>query len=383
MTDPEPNHKKRNRVMLVLALIFATCGLALFLIWWLWWQFEVYTDDAYVSGNTVMLSPQVSGIVRSINCDETDFVCQDQILVELDTTDFMIALQKSQEMLGNEVREVVKLFERVDELGAEIEIKTADLVRAELDFNHREALVESGGVSLEDYQHALIALDAAAAAAMLVEHQFNAAFAEVENTTVETHPRVLQAAQQFKQAWVNLNRCNLASPATGMVAQRTVQVGKSINPGDSLLWIVPLDQLWVEANFKEVQLQKLRIGQPVSLRADIYGSDVTYHGTVVGIGAATGSVFSVLPPQNATGNWIKIVQRLPVRIAFDPGELKDHPLRLGLSMEVKVDIHDLKGRCIAESKPLQPVYETTVYQNQERGAQEIIDAIINMNRGSF
>ncbi len=378
-TPPPETNRKRNNVLIVSILIFALVGLAYLSYYWFYSRFYEYTDDAYVSGNMVFLTPQVPGIVNAITADNTDYVVKGRVLVDLDRTDAQIALDKSIAELGNTVREVVEMFERVEELQAKIAMKKAVFVKKAQDFEHRQGLIEQGAVSTEDYQHAVADLQEAFADLLLTEHEFIAAVAQVENTSVETHPKVIQAQEMLKTAYVNLNRCTILSPVTGIIAQRNVQVGKQVITGEPMLAIIPLDQMWIEANFKEVQLSKMRIGQPVEVEVDLWGSSVPFHGTVIGIGAGTGSVFSVLPPQNATGNWIKIVQRIPVRIGLNPEEIKNHPLRLGLSTEVTVDIHDTELVEIPPVKPEKAIYETDVLSHQEIGVEDLIDKIMKQN----
>lgn len=359
--------------------VFAVIGIAWFMYWLLWGRFYEFTDDAYVNGNMVMITPQIPGIVVSINTDNTQIVPKGRVIIELDKTDYTISLELNKAKLAEMVREVAALFDKVEELGASVEVQKAELFRTQEDFEHRKNLLDSGGVSLEDFQHAEAALAASIASLAMTEAQLLGAIAQVENTTIETHPRVNEAKENLKEAWVNLQRCTIEAPVTGLVAQRTVQVGQQIQEGDPLLAIVPLEQMWVDANYKEVQLTDVRIGQPVLMTADLYGSSVKFHGTVIGIPGGTGSVFSVLPPQNATGNWIKIVQRLPVRVSLNPQEISQYPMRLGLSMEVTVDLHNTKGLMVPEAPPPHPLYTTDIYSKQIYGVQELIDKIIAEN----
>lgn len=374
--SPPVDNKKRNKAVLITALVFLVLGLGWLIYYIFWGRFYQFTDDAYVDGNNLVVTPQVPGIVESFSVMDADFVPEGRVIVELDKTDALISLDKAIADLGNAVREVMKLFEQAKQYAALIEVKKAEFIRAAQDYEHRKNLVEEGGVSLEDFEHAEAALKASYADLFATEHQYIAAAALVENTTVENHPRVEQMKNSVRDAFVFLQRCTLKAPATGLVAQRTVQVGEHVKAGQSLMSIVPLDQMWITANYKEVQLKKMRIGQPVKMTADIYGRDVKYEGTVVGIGGGTGSVFSVLPPQNATGNWIKIVQRVPVRITLNPEEVKQHPLRLGLSMEVTVDIHDTQMPYVPEIRPEHPLYMTDVFATQEEGAEALIVQVI-------
>jgi membrane fusion protein (multidrug efflux system) len=260
-----------------------------------------------------------------------------------------------------------------------VAMRKAQFIKAAQDYEHRKNLVDEGGVSLEDFEHAVAELQANFAQFISAEHQYIASVSQIENTIVETHPLVEQAKNRVRDAFVFYQRCTIKAPASGLVAQRTVQVGERVDKGQPLMAIVPLDQMWVNANFKEVQLAKMRIGQSAVVRSDIYGGQVTFHGKIAGIGGGTGSVFSVLPPQNATGNWIKIVQRIPVRITLDQNQIKQFPLRLGLSMEVTVDVHDTERPFIPCERQEGPLYMTDVFATQEEGAEELIAKVIATN----
>lgn len=384
MTTPEnpslpPDNRKRNRAILITALIFLVLGAFWGAYWLFWGRFHQYTDDAYVDGNNVVVTPQVPGIVVSFSMLNADFVPEGRILVELDKTDAMISLDKAVADLGNAVREVMRLFEQVKQYDAMIAMKKAEFIKSAQDYEHRKNLIEEGGVSREDFEHAEAALQASYADLVATEHLYIATLAQVENTTVENHPTVEQMKNRVRDAFVFYQRCTIKAPVTGIVAQRTVQVGEHVVPGQALLAIVPLDQMWVTANYKEVQLTDMRIGQTAKVHSDIYGRKVEFHGTVAGIGGGTGSVFSVLPPQNATGNWIKIVQRIPVRIMLDQEQVKQFPLRLGLSMETTVDIRDAKKPFVPAIKPECPLYTTEVFATQEEGAESLIAAVIAEN----
>jgi membrane fusion protein (multidrug efflux system) len=376
---PESNHKKRNRAILITALTFVVIGACWFGYWWIWGRFYQYTDDAYVDGNNVVITPQVSGIVESFSVLDADFVPMGRILVELDKTDANISLERAIADLGNAVRDVMRLFEEARQYAAMIDVKKAELIKTAQDYEHRKNLVEEGGVSLEDFEHAEAALKASFSDLLATEHQYIAAVSQVENTTVETHPLVDQMKSRVRDAYVFLQRCTIKAPVTGLVAQRSVQVGERVRSGEPIMAIVPLDQMWVTANYKEVQLTNMRVGQSASITSDIYGGDVEFTGIIAGIGGGTGSVFSVLPPQNATGNWIKIVQRIPVRIVLDQEQIKQHPLRLGLSMEVTVDIHDTQKPFVPQIRPDHPLYETDIFKTQEEGAEVLIDEVIGNN----
>lgn len=375
---PKNNHK-RNKGILITILVFLFLGAAWLTYWLVWGRFHEYTDDAYVDGNNVILTPQIPGIVVSFSALDADFVPEGRVLVELDRTDATISLDKSIADLGNTVREVMRLFEQVKQYQAMIAMKKAEFVKSAQDYEHRKHLIDEGGVSLEDFEHSEAALQASYADLIATEHLYIATLSQVENTTVENHPLVEQMKNRLRDAFVFYQRCTIKAPVSGIVAQRTVQVGERVNPGQPLMALVPLDQMWVTANYKEVQLSKMRVGQPAKIHSDIYGREVLYEGKIAGIGGGTGSVFSVLPPQNATGNWIKIVQRVPVRIILDQEQVKNFPLRLGLSMEVTVDIHDTEKPFFPSIRPAKPLFTTDVFATQEAGAEELIAEIIAAN----
>jgi membrane fusion protein, multidrug efflux system len=371
--------KKKKKYLLITLFCFVVIGIILFLYWFIILRFEEYTDDAYVHGNIVELTPQIQGTVTTINVIETNCVRENQILVELDDTDYKIALDKAKAELGQMVREVSQMFQNAAKLLLEISINETNLLQANQDYNHRVHLIKEGGVSIEDFEHVENSLNNAKLELETSKKAYLEAFALIDNTTIATHPLVMQANEKLKQAWVNLNRCKIRAPTDGFISKRAVQVGNSVDPNDPLLAIIPLNDLWVEANYKEIKLAKMRIGQKVKVISDIYGRSVVFRGKIVGLDSGTGSAFSLLPPQNATGNWIKIVQRLPVRISLDPKQLKKYPLRIGLSLKTTVDIHDTKGKILTSPKRLKPIYKTYVYKQQEEGAAEVIDKIIKDN----
>ncbi|MBS3904626.1 MAG: HlyD family efflux transporter periplasmic adaptor subunit [Simkania sp.] len=381
MSSPEnvPLNKKRNFLTLVAVAFFLACGFAYLIYWIGWGRFEESTDDAYVNGNMIMLTPMVDGIVTSIWADNAQLVEPGQPIVELDRHDYEIAFERAKGHLAQTVREVTQLFLKVDELEASVEARKADLLRASLDFEHRQALVDDGSVSKEDYEHSETTLYAAYSLLNETQKKLEAAYAEIQGTTISSHPLVHQAQESLKFAFLELHRCSVLSPIRGIVTQRKVQLGERVQASDPLLSIVPLEEIWVDANFREVQLKNLRIGQPTLLTSDMYGSGVQFRGTVVGLNPGTGSVFSILPPQNATGNWIKIIQRIPVKISIDPEDLKQHPLVLGLSMDVTVDMHNTTGAQLPGLLMERPIYQTTIYDQELQGVDILIEQIIKKN----
>jgi membrane fusion protein (multidrug efflux system) len=354
------------------------------------------TDNAYVQANVVQITPQLAGTVVAVGADDTDFVRAGQWLVKLDPADARVALDDAKAQLAQAVREVRSLYASNAALQAQVSLRDADVararaevVRAKDDVERRAPLVATGAVAKEEFEHVNAQLEAARrllegaeSAARAAREQLAANRSLTDNTSVEQHPNVQRAAARVREAWLALQRVQIPAPVDGYVAKRNVQVGQRVQPGAPLMTVVTLDRLWVDANFKEGQLRELRVGQPAVLEADVYGSKVRYHGTVEGLGAGTGAAFALLPAQNATGNWIKVVQRVPVRIALDPQEVAAHPLRVGLSMEVTVDTSKAGGRPVAEAAPrARTVQHTTVFAQADEGAEREVQRIIAAQLG--
>lgn len=377
--QPNANNGKRKRMMTLLVLVIVIAAIAYGLYYFLVARFSESTDDAYVNGNVVQITPQVTGTVVSVNADDTQTVKIGDPLVVLDPADSRIALQQAEANLGQTVRQVRGLFADDSQYEAQVAVRQADLSRAQDDLRRRMQVAQTGAVSQEEISHARDAARSAQAALEAAQQQLVANQALTANTTIANHPNVMAAAAKVRDAYLTNARNTLPAPVTGYVAKRSVQVGQRVSPGTPLMSVVPLNSLWIDANFKEVQLKHMRIGQPVEMTADVYGSSVVYHGKVVGFSAGTGSAFSLLPAQNATGNWIKVVQRLPVRISLDPEDLQKHPLRIGLSMQVDVDIKNDAGSQLGNAQ--NTVYETNVFEKYGDEADAEIARIISQNAG--
>ena len=374
---PEADPSKRKRLLLILAAVFLTAAAAWGVHWFIHGRSHAGTDDAYVAGNLIRITPRIAGTVVAVRVDNTDHVKQGQELVRLDDTDARLALEKAEADLAETVRRISQSFEGRTQQQANLAAKQRAYEQAEADLRRREQAVAVQAVSKEEAEHGRAARDQARATLDLARAQLAAADAAVAGTSVATHPAVKQAEARLRAAWLELRRCVIRAPEDGQVDKRSVQVGQQVAPGNPLMALVPMTQLWVEANFKEDQLKGMAVGQPVELVSDLYGGGTVFHGTVAGLSPGTGSVFSLLPAQNASGNWIKIVQRLPVRIALDPQELEKHPLRVGLSMKVEVD---LGAGASGTTKPLPPThYSTPVFQDDLTGADERIRSIVQGN----
>lgn len=378
---PAPAANGRRRRALILLLLVVAAALAAWLAWYLLhgrWHEE--TDDAYVQGNVVSIVPQTSGTVTGIEADEGDRVEAGQVLVRLDPNDARVAYDQAVANLAATVRQVRGYFSSAEAAEAELRARRVAVEQARADLRRRESLVESGAISREELAHARDVLAATEAALGTAEGNLQRSRALVDATTVRGQPQVQAAASQLRQAWLELQRTGIVAPVSGYVARRQVQLGQRVQPGATLMTVVPLEQVWVEANFKETQLADMRIGQPVEVRADLYGGSVKYDGRIASLGMGTGAAFSLLPPQNASGNWIKIVQRVPVRIELDPAQLAEHPLRLGLSMHVDVNVRDRSGPVLAAPRKAdEPRCATDVYRRQLEEADALVTRIIEEN----
>ena len=373
------NPRKRKVMLVVLAIVVILAGVAV------WGYHEFYgrwnesTDDAYVNGNVVEITPLVTGTVVSIGADDGDLVHEGQVLINFDPNDAQVGLQSAQANLARTVRQVRGLYSNVDGMKAQVNAQQAEVQKAQDNFNRRKNLAAGGAISQEELSHARDDLTSAQNALANARQQLKTTSALVDDTVVSSHPDVMAAAAQLRQAYLNNSRSTLIAPVTGYVAKRSVQLGQRVQPGTALMAVIPLDQLWIDANFKETQLRDMRIGQPVDIEADLYGSDVKFSGTIDSLGAGTGSAFALLPAQNATGNWIKIVQRVPVRVHINAEELAKHPLRVGLSTQVDVNLRDQSGPVLAQQPPQKASFSTKVYDRQLAEADAMITQLIHDN----
>ena len=393
---PQQGNPARKKALTAVAAAIVVAGAAYGAYWALVLNHFESTDNAYVQGNVVQLTPQVSGTVVSIAADDTDHVKAGQLLVKLDPADAQVALDQAEAQLAQTVREVRTLYANNSTLKAQIALREADVARAQSevaraqdDVARRTPLVATGAVGKEEFNHSTSQLSAAKSSLVAAQSAVIAAREQLtsnqtltDGIAVDQHPNVLRASARVRESYLALHRADLLAPVDGFVAKRSVQLGQRVQAGAPLLSVIALNQLWVDANFKESQLKNLRIGQPVELLADVYGKKVEYHGTVDGLGAGTGAAFSLLPAQNATGNWIKVVQRVPVRITLDPKELAEHPLRVGLSMDAKVDVSKTDGRMLAEGLRSSSGAQTAVFDQNNGAADEEVRKIIAANAGA-
>jgi len=380
--DAPRSNRKRTRILLIIAVLFLIIGAAWAAYWILVLSLRERTDDAYVSGNRVVISAQVSGTVIAVLADDTQLVKAGQVLVKLDPIDAQISLNRTSSALAQAVRQVREQKLTAAQYDAVIQSRKLDLARAQEDLAKREPLLAEHAIAAEEVRHARESVQMAQATLLQAVDQANSSHALVDGTNVEDNPAVLQAKSAFRDAWIAAQRNSVIAPVTGYVAERSVQLGQHVQAGQALMTVVPLNSLWIDANFKEVQLRNLRIGQPTQVRSDLYGSDHIFHGRVQGMSAGTGAAFSLLPAQNASGNWIKVVQRVPVRIQIDPQDLAKAPLRVGLSATVTVDTTSRNGSVLAMDADDRPVDDTQVYTQDLEKANTQADAVIQRNLGA-
>ncbi|MGH8040009.1 MAG: multidrug efflux MFS transporter periplasmic adaptor subunit EmrA [Stenotrophomonas sp.] len=372
---PSRRGKLLRGLLAIVVLLLAAAALWYFMFG-RWFE---ETDDAYVQGNQVQITPLITGTVVAINADDGMRVERGQLLVQLDPADTEVALQQARANLARTVRQTRGLYRSVEGAQAELSARQVTLNRVREDFARRKGLAATGAISDEELAHARNELAAAEAAVAGSRETFERSNALVDDTVIATQPDVEAAAAQLRQAYLNNARAGIVAPVSGYVARRSVQVGQRVQPGTALMAVVPTEQMWVEANFKETQLRHMRLGQEVELRSDLYGGDVKYKGRIDSLGLGTGSAFSLLPAQNASGNWIKIVQRVPVRIAIDAKQLADNPLRIGLSMKAEVSLRDQKGTVLPTATAKGQVFDTDVYAKQLHSADDVIHEIIQSN----
>jgi membrane fusion protein, multidrug efflux system len=373
---------KRRRILLRIAVLFIVIGV----LWVIYWQLVLTkrerTDDAYVNGNKVVISAQVPGTVVSVLTDDTQLVQAGQVLVRLDPVDAEISLARSASALAQAVRQVRQATSTAEQYDSLIATRKIELARAQADLAKREPLLAANAIAPEEVRHARESVELAKAALTQALRQARASHALVDGTPVQNNPTVLQAKTAFRDAWIAAQRNAVVAPVTGYVAERSAQLGQHIQAGQALMTVIPLHALWVDANFKEVQLRNLRIGQPTEVRSDLYGGGFIFHGHVTGMSAGTGAAFALLPPQNASGNWIKVVQRVPVRIEIDDRELAKSPLRVGLSATVTVDTTNRDGPVLAGKAADKPVGDTEVYTQDLARANAEADQIVSRNLGA-
>ena len=376
-SNNKSQQRKKGLSIFILLLLLIAIGSAAY--WFFFIKGFEETEDAYVSGNQVMVSAQVAGNISKINVDNMDPVQAGDVLLELDDTNTKLSFEQAKSNLANAVRQISQLNYTVKQLKSAVRANEITLAQAQGNLNRRVQLVKDGAIDKESFQHAKEAVELAKANLTTSQNQLEANQALLLDGPLSEQPQIQSAVSNLKQAWLNLERTKIRSPIKGYVARRNAQVGQAVSVGGALMAVVTTDQMWLDANFKETQLTHMRIGQPVEIHFDLYGKDKTFNGKVVGIEMGTGSAFSLLPAQNATGNWIKVVQRVPVRIQLDPQQLAENPLRIGLSATVKVNVSDSKGETLRDQAPATTLYSTNVLQYDESAVNNLIESIIRDN----
>ena len=376
-SNNKSQQRKKGLSIFILLLLLISIGSAAY--WYFFIKGFEETEDAYVNGNQVMVSAQVAGNISKINVDNMDPVQAGDVLLELDDTNAKLSFEQAKSNLANAVRQVSQLNYTVKQLKSAVRANEITLAQAQGNLNRRVQLVKDGAIDKESFQHAKEAVELAKANLTTSQNQLEANQALLLDGPLSEQPQIQSAVSNFKQAWLNLERTKIRSPIKGYVARRNAQVGQAVSVGGALMAVVTTDQMWLDANFKETQLTHMRIGQPVKIHFDLYGKDKTFDGKVVGIEMGTGSAFSLLPTQNATGNWIKVVQRVPVRIQLDPQQLAENPLRIGLSATVKVNVTDSQGETLRDQAPATTLYSTDVLQYDESAVNNLIESIIRDN----
>ena len=376
-SNNKSQQRKKGLSIFILLLLLISIGSAAY--WYFFIKGFEETEDVYVSGNQVMVSAQVAGNISKINVDNMDPVQAGDVLLELDDTNAKLSFEQAKSNLANAVRQVSQLNYTVKQLKSAVRANEITLAQAQGNLNRRVQLVKDGAIDKESFQHAKEAVELAKANLTTSQNQLGANQALLLDGPLSEQPQIQSAVSNLKQAWLNLERTKIRSPIKGYVARRNAQVGQAVSVGGALMAVVTTDQMWLDANFKETQLTHMRIGQPVEIHFDLYGKDKTFNGKVVGIEMGTGSAFSLLPTQNATGNWIKVVQRVPVRIQLDPQQLAENPLRIGLSATVKVNVTDSQGETLRNQAPSTTLYSTNVLQYDESAVNNLIESIIRDN----
>ena len=377
---PQNNQKKRNHILLFLALFFILSGAAYLFYYYTYSRFYESTDNAYVGQNIVYVTPQVSGNVDAIYVSEMQNVKAGEKMAHLDSRDAQLAFLSAKEALAQSVRQIKQTKMLQEEAKNAISLAQVNLDKTKADLERNKFLLSKGAITGEKFQNLEFAKDAADANLQMANKKLLSIDALLKDKDISKNPEIQNAILRVQKTYLDLKRCDILAPVSGMIAKKNLSLGESVTSNATILSIVPQEDFWVDANFKETQLQHIRIDQDVKLVSDLYGQDMTFHGKIVGIAAGTGAVFSLLPAQNASGNWIKIVQRVPVRISLDPKEVKTHPLQVGNSMSVTVDLHKQNGgflKRVASKDENNLNYK--LYDNSENEAKAVVKEIIEQN----
>lgn len=381
MTEEIENHNNhKNNKIIYFTLLILFLAICWFCYWFFYSRYHQYTDDAYANGSLVNINAAVSGSVIAFYADNTDLVKEGQLLISLDPTPYRVDYERELADLGATILKVKQLYDAVIENRAYVNSKKVAVSRAQYDFDNRKGLIGSKAISDEEFVHAEEDLRIAQFELDEAQAKLQGALDAVGGHPFEKHPLIESQKNKVRNAFYQLSHCSIYAPITGYVAKRVVDVGQWALQNTNLMSIIPKDYVWVDANFKETQLTKMRIGQPARVWFDLYGSKVEYKGKVLGIASGSGSVFSIIPPQNATGNWIKILQRLAVRISLDPETLEKYPTRLGISAEVYVDVTDQDLPMLAEVPSTKVVTKTEVFDIDMEPLNTLMEKMITCQK---
>lgn len=368
---------RRNSLLIVLTMLIVVAGVSFVMYDKKYGQFHETTDNAYVGQNVIYITPQISGIVDAVYVKLTQKVKAGEILGHLNSDDYNLSFETSKSRLIQTVRSVKKLYTQKAEALVSVSLAKINVKQTREDLARDTLLYETNSTTKSSHDHYRYAYEKASANLLIAEQKVKSLKDLIGDNKIKDNPQIKQAVMALKQNYLNLQRCTILAPKDGIIAQKNFSIGKHVSTQNTLLALVTQDDTWVDANFKEPQLKNIRIGQKVELHSDMYGKDVTYHGVIKGIAAGTGSVFSLLPAQNATGNWIKIVQRVPVKISLDKNEVKEHPLHMGNSMEVDVDTHDRDKQALKNIVPKK--YRSQFYPKALKDADKIANELIEKN----
>ncbi len=377
--EPLNNQKKRNNILLLLAFFFLLCGGG-YAYYYTYGQFYESTDNAYVGQNIVYVTPQTTGNVNAIYVSEMQNVKAGDKLAQLDSRDAQLAFSSAKMALAESVRQIKQTQMLKDEAKNAISVAQVNLDKTKADLERNKFLLSKGAITGERFQNLEFAKDSADATLQMANKKLLSINALLKDKDISKNPQVQNAILRVQKTYLDLKRCDILAPVSGMIAKKNLSLGESVTPNATILSIVPQQDFWVDANFKETQLQHIRIGQDVKLISDLYGNDMTFHGKIEGIAAGTGAVFSLLPAQNASGNWIKIVQRVPVRITLDPKEIQTHPLQVGSSMSITVDLHKQDGGFLKRvTSKDENKLNYKLYDNSDNEAKALVKEIIEQN----
>jgi membrane fusion protein (multidrug efflux system) len=378
--EPQKNRSKRNRILFLLALLFLASGGGYYYYYDTYAKFYEDTDNAYIGQNIVYVTPQTSGNIDAIYVSEMQSVKAGDKIAHIDSHDAQLAFLSAKAALAQSVRAIKQTQMQKEEARNAIALAEVNVDKAKDDLKRNSFLLSKGAITEERFANLEFAKDAADASLAMANKKLLSFDVLLKDKAIANNPEVQSAILRVEKTYLDLKRCDIIAPADGLIAKKNLSIGQSVTNNTTLLSIVPQKGFWVDANFKETQLEHIRINQDVTLTSDLYGKDVIFHGKVLGISAGTGAVFSLLPAQNASGNWIKIVQRVPVRIALNQNELQKHPLQVGNSMDATVDLHKQDGGFLRQiTSPAEVSAIDSMYDKAQNELKTIIKSTIEQN----